>query len=150
MFKYPLNFNYIEMLTIFKFWWIFLFVEGVDLLLSLEQLNRNNLISFIIIFELKLYISIYIVLVHKNYDKLQNVKTIQRFAGVLTTQILSVLSVVPNIYQKNFIKWDSVMCLFSNMSTWNVLFERMIIFSPIIGISGIRHIFQTGGDRCLL
>ena len=53
---------------------------------------------------------------------------------------------VPNIYQK----LDSVMCTFSNMSILNILFEKMILFSPISGRLGIEHVFRTGLDRCPL
>ena len=42
------------------------------------------------------------------------------FAKVLTTQNLWVLSVVPNIYQK----LDSVMCIFSNMTTEKFFLKR--------------------------
>ena len=54
------------------------------------------------------------------------------------------------IFTKFLIKKDSVMSIFCNMSTWKVLFEKMITFSPISGISGIGHIFQAGGDKCFL
>ena len=41
------------------------------------------------------------------------------------------------------------MCIVLNMSTSNILFEKMIIFSPINGISGIGHIFKSSSDRFL-
>ena len=47
-------------------------------------------------------------------------------------------------------KLDSVMHIFYNISTQNVLFEKMIIFLSTSGRFGIRHIFRTGGDMCLL
>ena len=37
------------------------------------------------------------------------------------------------------------MCIFSKISTWNVLFVTLIIVLPTSGISGIGHIFQIGG-----
>ena len=36
------------------------------------------------------------------------------------------------------------------MSTQIVLFEKMIIFSPISGGLEMGQVFHTGGDRCLL
>ena len=54
-----------------------------------------------------------IVILHENNDEWPNVTPVIMFAMVLTKQILQVLSVVPNIYQK----LDSVMCIFSNTST---------------------------------
>ena len=63
---------------------------------------------------------------------------------VLTTQILLVLYVVPNIYQK----LESVKCILSTMSTLNVLFEKMIIISPMSGRTKIE--LAVIGDRCPL
>ena len=39
------------------------------------------------------------------------------------------------------------MCIFSNMSTQKVLFEQMVIFSPISGRFGIWNIFRIGSIR---
>ena len=40
-------------------------------------------------------------------------------AGALTTQILQILSVIPNVYQT-----FNPTRIFSNMSTWTVLFDK--------------------------
>ena len=86
------------------------------------------------------------VLFHENHDKFPNVTPIQHFWSGLVHANQQVLSMVPNIYQK----LDSVMCTFSNMSILNILFEKMILFSPISGRLGIEHVFRTGLDRCPL
>ena len=56
---------------------------------------------------------------------------------------------VPHIYQMFDLKKISNVYFF-NLSFRNVLFEKMIIFSPVSGISWIEHIFQAGGDKCFL
>ena len=57
-----------------------------------------------------------IVLVHENHDKWPNVTPVQHVcSGFDQAELVKVLSVVPNVYQK----LDSVMCIFSNMSTYN-------------------------------
>ena len=64
-----------------------------------------------------------VVLVHENHDNWPNVTAVQQFSRGFTTQILYILSVVPNIYQKiNYIRLSYV--YFFNMSTWNVLFDK--------------------------
>ena len=42
------------------------------------------------------------------------------------------------------------MCIFSNISTLNVSFDKNNNISPMSEPSRIGHIFRTGGDRCLL
>ena len=64
-------------------------------------------------------------------------------AVVLTRQILYVFSVVQIFTKVRFSK----VYIFTNMSTLNVLFEKMIMFSPLRGRLGVGHIFRTDGDR---
>ena len=54
-----------------------------------------------------------IVLVHENHDKWQNVSPVQHFCSGLDHANLVSFFCCSNFYQK----LDSVMCIFTNMST---------------------------------
>ena len=57
--------------------------------------SLHYVISYKIIFGMKKWKNDMIVLVHENHDKWPNVTPVQPFVVVLTTQIMSVLSLVP-------------------------------------------------------
>ena len=78
-----------------------------------------------------------IVLIHENHDKWPNVSPDQRFfSGYAHANRVSYFC-GSNFYQR----LNSVKCFFTNMSTLNILFEKMIMFSPISGRLGFGHIF---------
>ena len=84
---------------------------------------------------------------HENHDKWSNVTPFQHFCSGFDHANL-----VSFFFGSNFLPkiTFSNMYFFSNISTLNALFEKMIIFSPISRRFRIGHICRTGGDRCFL
>ena len=93
-----------------------------------------------------------IILAHENHDKWPNVTPDHHFCrGFDHSNHVNIFRGSKYLL-KNLNISDSVLCIFFliNMSTWNGLFEKIIIFSPICGTLGIGHNFRNGSDRCLL
>ena len=98
--KCILNFNYRENMTIFKFWWIFLFLEGGRFVVKLvtAKVIRQHVFFFTLsyFFEIKKMI----VLVHKNHDKWSNVSPVQHFCSSFDHANLLSFFRGSNFYQK--------------------------------------------------
>ena len=89
-----------------------------------------------------------ILLVHENHDKWPNITPVQHFcSGFDHASLVHVSSLRGSKYLPN-IKFSN-MYVFAYEHLY-VLFEKIIIFSPVNGRLGTGHIFRTGGDRCLL
>ena len=81
-----------------------------------------------------------IVIVYENHDKWSNVTPVQHFCRGFD-QANCVNSFLGSKY--------SVICIFFKRA-FETFYLKGGNISTISGIAGIRHIFQTGGDRCLL
>ena len=88
-----------------------------------------------------------IVLVYEIHDKGQMLHQSNMFACSGFDHANPVNAFRGSIYLTN-IRFSNVH--FSNMSTLIVLFEKLIIFSPLTGRLSIGYVFLTGGDRCFL
>ena len=97
----PQNFNYNETLIIFKFWWIFSSWKGggfVDELVAAKVISQHMFFfTFSYFLDKNLWNKKDMVVLVKINGQMLHQSNI--FAVVLTTQILKVLSVVPNIDQ---------------------------------------------------
>ena len=80
----PQKCNYIENLTILKFWWFFLFVERSGFVIKLIAAKVTHQRLFFITYSYFLYDNIWnlkkwIVIVHEYHDKWPNVTLVQHF-----------------------------------------------------------------------
>ena len=66
-------------------------------------------------------------------------------AGVLTTKILYILSVAPNIYQKFNYTRLSYVYIFEYEHLKRFIYKKIMTFTPISGTLRIGHIFRTSG-----
>ena len=87
-----------------------------------------------------------IVFVPENHDKWPNVSPVQHFcSGFKHANLVSFFlwfNLLPKIRFSNvyFYKYEHLHV--------NVLFKKMIMFSPISGRWDSAHLFRTGGGRC--